>query len=149
MSDENKTGSATGSTPSQNVDDMLASLSSENTALVHGEDERRNAHRSHVKWHVDILLDGQSIHQGFVNDISTMGVSIYLDSTLHVNKCTLRIHVPPQNLNSNPHIIEVSGQLVYLVYDGSQQLFRAAFNFLSFNPASDLTYLGKCLAQHP
>jgi hypothetical protein len=145
MAEENITGSA----PSQNVDDMLASLSSENTTLVHGGNERRDAHRSHVKWHVDIILDDQSIHQGFINDISTMGVSIYLENAPHINKCTLRVHVPPQNLTSNTHVIEVSGQLVYLVYDGRQQLFRAAFNFLSFNPASDLAFLGKCLAQHP
>ena len=163
MSDEKIAGSVTGSDASlasqgdivapvqtQDVDNMLASFSTpENTKLAHGEDERRNAHRSHVKWHVDIILDDQIIHHGFINDISTTGMSIYLDSILRIKKCKLHIQVPPQNLTSDTRVIEVSGQLVYMVYDGSQQLFRAAFNFLSFYPESDLSYLGKCLAQHP
>ena len=87
------------------------------------------------------------MYHGFINDISTVGASFYLDSSLHTKKCSLHIHVPPLDLKNEPHIIEVSGKVVYEVYDGDQQLFRAAIDFLRFNPESDLEYLRERLTK--
>ncbi len=150
MSDENKTDSASGNAPdlSQNIDDMLASLSPQKSTGAGARKDQRKAPRFRVNWHADILIDDQVAYQCFIHDISTLGASVFLNTNLHTNKCTLHIHVPPLDLKSKPHIIEATGKLVYVVFDGNQQLFRVAINFLSFRPESDLAYLGERLTRY-
>ena len=122
---------------SQDIDDMLASFSPEKSTGAEKIKEQRKAPRFRVKWHAEIIIDDQIAYHGFIND-----------SSLHIEKCTLRIHVPPLNLKIKPHIMEVFGRIIYVVYDGEKQLFRAAINFLGFNPESDQPYLGERLTKH-
>ncbi len=133
---------------SQDINDILATLSPKKVSVAVGCNEKRKAPRFRVKWFADILTDDHVIYHGFVNDISTLGVSIYLNSNLNNAKCRLRIHVPPLNLTSKPHMIEVFGKVLYVVYDGDKQLYRAAINFLRFNPESDLAMLDERLTKH-
>ena len=133
---------------SQDANKTPSSLSPQNTTEPEGSKEQRKSPRFRVGWHTDILFDDQSTHHGFINDISTLGASIFLDNSLIPEKSTLHIHVPPLNLTSEPHIIAVSGRTVYVVYDGDQQLFRAAFVFLKFHLESDLTYLNERLTKY-
>jgi hypothetical protein len=132
---------------SQDIDEMIASFLPNKPTGAGERNEQRKAPRFRVKWHADILTEEQSTHHGFINDISTLGASFYLGSSLHTKKCTLHIHVPPLDLKNESHIMEVSGKVVYEVYDGDQQLFRAAINFLRFNPESDLEYLRQRLTK--
>ena len=143
---------------SKNIDDMLASftpaespvesMDAQKSTTTRKSKEPSKVPRFRVKWHADIVLEDRSIHHGFINDISALGTSICLNSSLRTIKCTLRIHVPPLDLKSDTHIIEVSGKLVYLVHDGNQQLFRAAISFLKFHFESDLAYLRERLIKH-
>jgi len=110
--------------------------------------EQRRIHRFRVGWHADIIFDDQSTHQGFINDISILGASLFLDSSSIPKQSTLYIHVPPLDLKSESHIIVVSGRTVYVVYDGDRQLYRAAFLFLKFHQKSDLAYLGERLSKY-
>ena len=139
------------------IDEMLSSFAPAEPAepadapapaTAHNSKTPSKVPRFRVKWHADIVLEDRSIHHGVINDISAQGTSICLDNNLRTMKCTLRIHVPPLNLGSSTHIIEVSGKLVYLVHDGSQQLFRAAISFLKFHFESDLAYLRERLSKH-
>jgi hypothetical protein len=146
MPDEKIADSATG-----NVSDELpkpAETSAHQSMAADGTNEKRKARRFRVGWHADILFDDQSTHQGYINDISTLGASFFLDSSSIPEKSTLHIHVPPLNLTSDPHIIVVSGKTVYVVYDGDQQLYRVAFSFLKFHKESDLAYLDERLTKY-
>lgn len=174
MPDENTTDSATGDAPdelpeagevspptatdiegsgapdlSQDLADILSSFSQQqSTDAVHGK-EHRKAPRFRVKWHTDILIDGQSAQRGSINDLSTQGASIYLNNSLPAAKLvTLHIHVPPLNLTNKPHIIAISAKIVYVVFDGTKQSFRAGVDFLRFNLESDLAHLGERLIKH-
>ena len=113
-----------------------------------GNKEQRKAPRFRVRWQTHILLESESAHHGFIDDISTLGASVYLDSRLVPEKWTLLITVPPLSVTSKAHVIEVFGKLMYVVYDGNRQLYRAAVHFLQFNPPSNLTYLGERLAKY-
>ena len=174
MSDENTTDSATsdapdelsetGETPlpttagiegsgtpdlSQDLADILSSFSQQKSADAAQGKEHRKARRFRVKWHADIFIDGQSAQRGSINDLSTQGASIYLNNSLPAAKLvTLHIHVPPLNLTSKPHLIAVSAKIVYMVFDGTKQSFRAGVDFLGFNLESDLAYLGERLTKH-
>lgn len=174
MSDENITDSATGNAPdalpetgavspptttdidgggtpdvSQDLADILSSFSPQKPKGAGESKEHRKAPRFRVKWQADVLIDGQSAHRGSISDISTHGASIYLNSSLQTAKSAVfHIYVPPLNLTSKPHIMAVSGKIVYVVYDGDKQLFRAGVNFLRFNPESDLAYLDERLKKH-
>jgi hypothetical protein len=133
---------------SQDINDILASFSSNKTTGEVESTEKRKAPRFRVKWFADILTDEHVVYHGFVNDISTLGASIFLNSNLNTAKCTLRIHVPPLNLMSKPYVMEVSGKILYVVYDSDKQLFRAAVSFIRFNPESDLSFLDERLTKH-
>jgi hypothetical protein len=133
---------------SDDIDAMLASFAPKATSSAAEKNEDRKAPRFRVKWHADILVDERSIYHGFLNDISTVGASIYLNNNVHPIKPTLRIHVPPLSLTAKPHIIEVTGKTLYVVYDGGKQLYRASINFLSFRVESDLAYLDERLTRH-
>jgi hypothetical protein len=132
----------------ENIDEMLLSLSPQKSTGAVERNEQRKTPRFRVKWHADILVDEQCKDQGFIHDISTMGAAIYLNSSLSIEKCTLHIHVPPLNLQSESHVIEVSGEIVYVVYDGDKQLFRAAISFIRFHLESDRAYLDERLTKY-
>ena len=137
-----------------NIDDMLSSFApqeSVDTLLsinTRKSKEKSKPPRFRVKWHADIIFEDQSTDHGYINDISEQGTSICLNSSLHTMKCMLRIHVPPLNIKCSTRFIEVTGKLVYLVYDSNQQLFRAAISFMKFNFESDLAYLNERLTKH-
>jgi len=133
---------------SQDIDAMLASFSAGTSAGTLEKNEGRKAPRYRVKWHADILIGNHSKHHGFINDISTVGASIYLNHGLPQIKSTLHIHVPPLSATSKPYVIKVSGMIVYVVYDGEKQLYRAAINFLKFNVESERALLDERLTKH-
>lgn len=110
--------------------------------------EQRKAHRFRVGWHVDIVFPDKSAYQGFINDISTQGTSVFLGESPDADEATLHIHVPPLDRVSKPHVIVIAGKIVYAVFDGNRQLFRAAFVFLRFHPESDRAYLEERLSKY-
>ena len=121
------------------VDEMLASILPANKPEP--APARQKNPRFRVKWHADIVMNGHSVCHGFINDISTAGASVYLDNNVHPLNPTLRIYLPPLSATGRPHIIEVSGKTVYVVFDGDKQLYRAAISFSRFHRESDLAYL--------
>lgn len=133
---------------SHDLDDILSSFSSPKSTVAEKNKGQRQTPRFRAKWRIDIVNNGQSIHSGFSNDISTLGASIYLNSSLLQVKSTFLIHVPPHSPTSKSHVMEISGNILYVVYDGSKQLFRVAVNFLRFNQEADRTYLGERLTKH-
>ena len=133
---------------SQDLDDILSSFSPPKSTDALKSKGPSAVSRFRVKWRADVVIDGQSTHHGFVNDISTLGASIYADSSLPLVKSTLHILVPPLSSTSPPHIIEVSGRTAYVVFDGDKQLYRAAVNFLQFRLESDLAFLDERLTKH-
>jgi hypothetical protein len=135
---------------SQELDDIISSFSSPTqTGAGKGkEKELRRAPRFRVNWHADVISDDHVMYHGFINDISAIGASVFLESSLHTKKCTLHIHVPPLNLKSKSHLMKVSGKPVYVVYDGDKQLFRTAISFIRFNPESELAHLKERLTKH-
>lgn len=110
--------------------------------------EQRKAHRFRVNWHTDIIFADQSMHQGFINDISVQGASVFLSDSLTTDTAMLHIHVPPLTLTSEPRVIAVMGKSVYVVFDGDKQLFRTAFMFLKFHQESDRAYLEERLSKY-
>ncbi len=133
---------------SQDLDDILSSISPQKSTLESKSNEASKNSRFRVKWHTDVIVDNQNIHHGIIKDISTLGASVYLNCSLFPEKPTLHIYVPPLSSTCRPHIIEVSGRTVYVVYDGEMQLFRVAVNFLRFNLESDRTFLEERLTKH-
>lgn len=132
---------------SGDVDEMLASILPA-TNESEPVQTRHKAPRFRVKWHVDILIDLNNIHQGFINDISVSGASVFLASNVQPLKPTLRIYLPPLSAKERPHIIEVSGKTVYVVFDGDKQLYRAAISFTRFHVDSDLACLEERLNRY-
>ena len=133
---------------SQDLADILSLFTPQKSTVTESSKKPRKASRFRVKWHVDIFIDGQSVYFGSINDASTQGVSLYLNSHLPRIKCTLHIHIPPHNIGSKPHVMAASGKIVYIVYDSNKQSFRIGVNFLSFNLESDLKYLDERLTKH-
>ena len=137
----------------EDVDQMLASILPQTAPAATASPAQRKIARFRVKWHADILIDGQNIYHGFISDISTAGASVYLDNNVHPLKPTLRIHIPPLSVTGKSHILEVSGKTVYVVYDGDKQLYRAAISFTRFHVESDMEYLeerlNKCHTRIP
>lgn len=128
------------------VDEMLASILPENKPAT--EPARQKNPRFRVKWHADLLIDGRNICHGFINDISRAGASIYLVNNVHPLNPTLRIYMPPLNVDDRPQVIEVSGKTVYVVFDGDKQLYRAAISFSRFRPESGLAQLEERLNKY-
>jgi hypothetical protein len=95
-----------------------------------------------VRWHADAIIDGQSVYQGFVKDISLKGTDIFLDHNLQkVKFVRLRIYVPPLSKTSASHVMEVSAKVIYTAYDSNESLFHTGVNFTQFNLSSDQAYL--------
>lgn len=132
----------------ESIDEMLASFSQKKSPSDLKINEHRKAPRYRVKWKAKILIDDKSTHQGFINDISMIGASICLNTSIHTTKCTLRILVPPLNLVSKPRLIEVSGKSVYVVFDGRLQFYRLAISFLGFRQEADRAFLEEHLTRH-
>jgi hypothetical protein len=109
--------------------------------------ELRIEPRLHVRWHADAHIDGQGVYQGIVKDISSKGTDIFLDCNLQkVKLVRLRIYVPPASKTCGPHVMEVSGKIIYTAYDSKESLFHTGVNFLRFNLESDLAYLQSRIA---
>ena len=100
--------------------------------------EPRQEPRIRVKWHVDAIIDGQDMYKGFVKDISLHGTDIFLDVNLQkVKSLKVRIYVPPLSKKEKPHVMEVSGKVVYTAYDSGEFLFHTGVKFLQFSQDSD------------
>ena len=102
----------------------------------------------HVKWYVDALVEGH-IYHGFIKQIFLHGTEIYLDLDLGLSKIKnikLRIHVPPPSRTSPPHLIEVSGNVVFSAYNNEEALFHSGVHFLEFKDESDRKYLESLIA---
>ena len=132
----------------EGIDEVLASFSSQKPPSELKIIEQRHAPRYRVKWKAEIVADDKRAYQGFINDISTIGASICLDKSLHTTKCTLRIFAPPLSSVNKPHLIEVTGRFVYMVFDGRLQLYRLAISFVSFHQDSDGKFLEDRLTRH-
>jgi len=104
--------------------------------------ETRKEPRIRVKWYADAIIDGVGAYRGFLKDISLNGTDLFLDSNLqHVKVMKLRIYVPPLSKSSEPRAMEVTGKVVYTIYDGNESLFHTGLNFSQFNSESDQAYL--------
>src|ERR1017187_1952759 len=79
---------------SQDLDDLISSFSPQDSTGTLKSKEQSAIPRFRVKWHADIVLDAHNTHHGFINDISRLGASIYLDTSLPLARHTLHIHVP-------------------------------------------------------
>lgn len=111
-------------------------------------EENRGERRIHVRWHVDVLIEGH-IWQGFVKEISIGGASIFLEHNCHKTKnVKLHIHVPPNKKSSSHHVLDISAKINISVYDCGETLFRSNVKFLKFNLDSDSAYLLSCIANH-
>ena len=131
------------------IDDMLASFSKKQKEPVAaiGKDNRK-APRYKVKWKAAVVSKEKGTVQGYLNNISTLGASIYMDASLPLVSCTIHIQVAPLNLSSMPYLLTATGKVVYSVYDGDKNLFRAAINFVRFQQESDLAFLEERLSKH-
>lgn len=110
--------------------------------------EKRSEHRVHVRWHAEALIEGH-IWQGYVRDISAGGVNILLEHNCqNVSIVKLHIHVPPDSKSSAPHILDITGKVIYTAYDSDESLFRSGIKFLKFNSPSDSGFLSSFLARH-
>ena len=110
--------------------------------------EKRSEHRVHVRWHAEALIEGHIWH-GFVKDISTAGANIFLDHNCqNVSVVKLHIHVPPDSKSSAPHILAITGKVIYTAYDSDESLFRSGIKFLTFNSPSDSGFLLSFVAKH-
>lgn len=104
------------------------------------EEPHSEAH-PHFRWHADALVEGH-VYRGIVKDISTQGASLLLDHNVQNAKSVkLHIHVPPLDVTSPHHVLEVSGKIISTIYDGSEDAFRSGIVFLQFTRESDRTYL--------
>ncbi|MFZ2300729.1 MAG: PilZ domain-containing protein [Gallionella sp.] len=139
MSDKNTTDPAASDTPG------LPS----GTADTRPHEEQRIEPRVHVRWHVDVFVEGQAVYHGFIKDISSKGADVFVDHNFqNVKFVKLLIHVPPLSATEDHHVIDVSGKVIYAAHDSEELLFRIGINFLKFNLESDQAYLRSRLAKH-
>lgn len=139
MPDENTTDPTASGTPGLPSD----------PAVARTHEEQRIEPRVHVRWHVDVFVDGQAVYHGFIKDISSKGADIFVDHNLQkVKLVKLLIHVPPLSVTDDHHVVDVSGKVIYAAHDSEELLFRTGVNFLKFNLESDQAYLRSRLAKH-
>ena len=104
--------------------------------------EHRVEPRMRVKWHADALIDGVTVYQGFVKDISLSGTDIFLGANLQkVKSLKMRIYVPPLSKKESPHIMDISGKVVYTSYDSNEFLFHTGVKFIQFESETDQAIL--------
>ena len=105
-------------------------------------DDARNEPRFRFRLAVDVLIDGQELHRGFVKDISLAGATLYIDRNFQKPKSIqLHIKVPPLIATTKPHVVKVAGTIVYSIYDCDEMSFRSGVNFEQFNTPSDRDFL--------
>jgi hypothetical protein len=96
----------------------------------------------HVKWHVDVLVDGHDVYQGYIREITIKGGDLFLPHNLqHSKQVKLHVHVPPLSDASPPRVLEMTARVLSSVYDSRADYFRAEIAFLAFTFESDKTYL--------
>lgn len=118
-----------------------------NAAQDEREESRREP-RVHVRWHVDVLIDGQVAHHGFIKDISLKGADIFISKNLqNMQLVKLHIHVPPLQVTSDRQVLDVYGKIVYTAHDSNEFLFRTGIKFVQFRVESDRAYLRSRLSK--
>ncbi|WP_283745440.1 PilZ domain-containing protein [Sideroxydans sp. CL21] len=101
----------------------------------------------HFKWHAEVRVDGHDVFQGIVKDISMKGLNLVLDHNLQNSKLVkLHIHIPPADISSPHHVLEVSGKITSTVFDSAEEAFRSSISFIQFTLDSDQTYLQSLLS---
>jgi hypothetical protein len=101
----------------------------------------------HFKWHAEVLVDGHYVFQGIVKDISMRGLNLVLDHNLQNSKFVkLHIHIPPFDISSPHHVLEVSGKITSTVFDSGEEAFRSGISFIQFTLDSDQKYLQSILS---
>lgn len=102
----------------------------------------RNEPRCRLRLPVDAFIDGREVHRGFVMDISLLGATLYLDRNLQKShSIKLHIRVPPLVALNKPHIVKVTGTIVYSIYDSRELSFRCGISFLKFASQADQDFL--------
>jgi hypothetical protein len=114
-----------------------------------GGSEHRRETRYRATWKVDIIVGGQDLHDGRLNDISLHGASILLGHNLKPDiKVTLRIYIPSITGPYPPTVLTVHGMTRYTVHDSDDLLFRVGIAFTEFEMVSDRGYLNERLTRH-
>lgn len=109
--------------------------------------DMHDAPHPHFKWHAEVLVDGHDVFQGIVKDISMKGLNLVLDHNLQNSKLVkLHIHIPPLEISSSHHVLEVSGKITSTVFDSGEEAFRSSISFIQFTLDSDQTYLQSLLS---
>lgn len=151
MDDENTLPTSI-STSAVNLDDLgekpLTSDAAPSTSAgTRKHEDMHDVPHPHFRWHADVLVDGHDMYQGIVKDISIKGLSLLLDHNLQNAKLIkLHIHVPPLDVTSPPHIMEIAGKINSTVYDGSELSFRSGITLLKFTLNSDQALLQSRIA---
>jgi hypothetical protein len=110
--------------------------------------DARNEPRFRFRLNVDVLVDGQEFHHGFVKDISLEGATLYMDRNFQKPRSIqLHIKVPPLIAAGKPHVVKVAGMIVYSIYDCNEMSFRSGVNFNQFNTPSDRDFLQERLCR--
>jgi len=114
----------------------------------YGSEHRRET-RYRVTWKVDVIVEGQDLHDGRLNDISLHGASILLGRNLKPDiQATLRIYIPSITGPYPPTVLTVQGMTRYTVHDSDDLLFRVGIAFTEFEMVSDRGYLNERLTGH-
>ena len=113
----------------------------------HGGEHRDN-NEIHLKLRVKAIVEEQRIHHGFIKYLSLKGATLFLDHNLqNINTIKLQIHIPPNfEIQENPRVVEVSGKVLYSIYDSKEWQFRSAINFDHFYSESDRKYIESKIA---
>ena len=130
--------------PPSLADEKNAKVASEALAPAAKKAETQNFQASHhlLRWHVDILVDGHDVYQGYIKEITVDGTHLFLDHNLQNSKFVkLHIHVPPIANAAPPRIIEVTGKILSSVHDNDEDTFRSGIHFQKFTLESDRTFL--------
>ena len=111
--------------------------------------EHRKETRYRATWKVDVIVGGQDLHDGRLNDISLHGASILLGRNLKPDiKVTLHIYMPSITGPYPPTVLTVHGMTRYTVHDSDDLLFRVGIAFTEFEMVSDRGYLDERLTRH-
>ncbi|OGS99997.1 MAG: hypothetical protein A3F73_04150 [Gallionellales bacterium RIFCSPLOWO2_12_FULL_59_22] len=117
--------------------------------LAKGLKEHRREPRFRVKWPTVVVVNEQKSCRGLIKDISTKGAAVFLDINLQSTKfVNLHIYLPPLNVETGPHIIEVYGKVIYSVHDSNECLFRSGITFLKYHQEPDQTHLNDRLTKY-
>jgi len=115
-----------------------------------GVKEHRKETRYKAAWKIDVVVEGQELHDGKIKDISLHGAAILIGRNLKPGtKVTLNTHIPPLN-SGVKKVLTVYGKTLYTVHDSSDLCFRIGIRFDEFKMESDRDYLESRLTNyHP